>query len=133
MKINRIVILLTLIILFTLTSCNTTSEPTQEEIPYVWSIGGTSRTTNYQYEKVYTQAEFESFLRGENPTLIGGYPELLYDDTILLGYFETQRFFRTENAYYLQAKQHPQKNVMYRFEQVGDSITGYIKYDLLRS
>lgn len=106
---------------------------TQEETEIGW-VNATmiNRITNYKYEKEYSLHDFEEFLRGENQTLIIGYPELLYDDTILLDYFETIFFYRTETAYYLLTKQHSQKSVMYRFQQVGDDITQYIKYELLR-
>lgn len=93
----------------------------------------TFKTTNYMYEKEYTQQDFEAFLRGENTTLIVGYPELLYDDTILLGIFETKYFYRTENAYYLLTYQPTPNYVMYRFQQVDDDIVGYIKYNQVRS
>lgn len=90
-------------------------------------------TNNYQYEKAFTQQEFEQFIQGENPTLIEGIPELPYDEKIVHSTCETLMFYRTENAYYLYTKQGLSKSVMYRFQQVGDNITGYIRYDLLRS
>lgn len=129
--INRIIIAGLLLCL--LTSCTSLEEEDDGIPPYIGMLNSIKKNTNYQYERIYTQADFEAFLRGENPTLIDGYPELLYDDTILLDYFESKHFYRTEAAYYLVTYQHPQKYVMYRFQQVGDYIVSYIKYDYVRS
>lgn len=107
---------------------------TQPDHPNQPPIEETSWTTNnYQYEKAFTKQEFEQFIQGENPTLIEGVPELPYDEKIVHSTCETLMFYRTENAYYLYTKQGLSKSVMYRFQQVGDNITGYIRYDLLRS
>lgn len=104
------------------------SVSSEEEVK-TWSF----TPTNFKYTKSYTANDFDLFLKGENPTLIEGYPELLYDDTILSGIYEIVNFYKTETAYYLLTKQPSKGYVMYRFQQIGDYITQYNKYDYIRS